>query len=153
MNKTLRNFWMDITLFLLLGLDIASVILTQRTPAGMHPGLGWHFNAFISALLTFGCLVHTLLHWRWFLAVLTGKGKGRMKLIMNSLVVFAMLLANLSGHAVLASGTASRLHSLTGTFALLGLFIHGIKHIRWMASTTRLLTRGQPALRQPQPLD
>ncbi len=132
MNKTFRNFWIDIFLFLLLGLDIASITLARQTPVGIHPGFGWHAHAFISILLTSICLIHVVLHWRWFLAVLSGQAKGRMKLIMNSLVVVTMLVANVSGHAMLETNAASQLHSLTGTFALIGLFVHAIKHARWM---------------------
>ncbi len=146
MNKTLRNFWIDIILFVLLALDIALVCLSPRTPTGIHPGFGWHAHAFISILLTCVCLIHVVLHWRWFLAVLNGKAKGRVKLIMNSLVVIAMVLADLSGHALLESNAASRLHSLTGTFALIGLFVHAVKHTRWMVMTAKRLVR------EPRPL-
>ena len=148
MNKTLRNFWIDIILFLLLGMDIALVILTPRKPVDIHPGLGWHIHILINTLLTFGCLVHIALHWRWFQAVLTSKAKGRMKLIMQSIIIVMMLAANLSGHAVLASGVASRLHSLTGTFALLGLFVHAVRHTRWMAMTARRLAGDRRPLSQ-----
>lgn len=139
MNKTLRNFWIDIILFLLLGTDTALVIFTRQTPAGAHPGLGWHFHALISILLSLVCVVHTLLHWRWFQAVLTGRAKGRVKLIMQSLVVVIMVLANISGHEVLASHTAGRLHSLTGTLALIGLCVHAVRHSRWMAGVAKRL--------------
>ncbi len=139
MNKTLRNFWIDIILFLLLGMDIVLVSFTRQTPAGIHPGLSWHIHAVISIFLSLGCLIHIVLHWRWYQAVLTGKAKGKVKLIMNSLVIIAMLLANLSGHVVLTSNTAGRLHSLTGIIALLGMVIHGIKHTCWMAMTAKRL--------------
>jgi hypothetical protein len=58
---------------------------------------------------------------------------------MNSLVVVTMILANLSGHALLEAGAASRLHSLTGTFALIGMVVHAIKHMGWMATMTKKL--------------
>ncbi len=148
MNKTLRNFWIDIILFVLLALDIALVCLSPRTPTGIHPGFGWHAHAFISILLTSVCLIHVVLHWRWFLAVLSGKAKGRVKLIMNSLVVIAMVLADLSGHAMLESNAASRLHSLTGTFALIGLFVHTVKHTHWMILTARRLISDPHPLQQ-----
>lgn len=140
MNKAVRNFWIDILLFLLLGIDIALVTLTPQTPVGVHPGFGWHIHVLISILLTFGCLVHVGLHWRWLIAVFSGKAKGRIKLIMNSLVVIAMLIANLSGHAVLESGAAGRLHSFTGILALIGLIVHAVRHSRWMILTAKRLT-------------
>src|SRR5512136_1520443 len=148
MNKALHNFWIDIILFLLLGMDIALVIFTRREPQGVRPGLAWHAHAALSTLLTLGCLVHILMHWRWFVAVLTGKAKGRMKLIMNSLVILTMVIANVSGHAVLASSAVSMLHSLTGAFAMIGLFVHGIKHTRWIAMTAKRLTDDGHTLQQ-----
>ncbi len=151
MAKTSRNFWIDIILFVLLGLNAALVCFTPRTPAGIHPGWGWHAHAFISILLTSICLIHIVLHWRWFLAVLTGKAKGRVKLIMNSLVVLTMLIANLSGHTIMESGAASTLHNLTGIFAMLGMFVHGVKHAHWMAITAKRLTGDGHALGQMQP--
>lgn len=148
MNRTFRNFWIDIILFVLLGLNIALISLTPRSPTGIHAGLGWHAHALISILLTFVCLVHVILHWRWFLAVLSGKAKGRIKLIMNSLVVVTMLAANLSGHAGLASNAASRMHNAIGTFAMIGLFVHGIKHARWMVMMAKSLTGDRHVLQQ-----
>ena len=139
MNRILRNFWLDVALFLLLGMDIALVAFTRRAPADIHPGFGWHVHVVISILLTLVCLLHIVLHWQWFQAVLSGKAKGRMKLIMNSLVVSAMLLAGLSGHEMLASNAAGRLHSLTGYLALIGMSVHAIKHTRWMAVMTKRL--------------
>lgn len=152
MKNTLRNFWIDILLFLLLGMDIALVSLARRTPGGAHLGAAWHIHVLVSILMSFVCLVHIILHWRWFQAVLTGKAKGRVKLIMNSLVILAMMIANLSGHALLESGAAGTLHRLTGYFALLGLFVHAVKHTRWMAMTARRLTgEPRPLPRMPSP--
>ena len=153
MNKSFHNFWIDILLFLLLGIDIALVSFLRQTPSGYHPGIGWHIHAVISILLSLGCLVHVVLHLRWYQAVLTGKAKGKTKLIMQSLVVIVMLLANLSGHAVLASDTAGRLHSMTGILALLGMFIHGIRHMRWIVLTAKRLTGGQHRLEQASSSD
>ena len=141
MNRTLRNFWLDVFLFVLLGMDIALVSLTPRTPAEVHPGLGWHLHALISILLTLGCLMHIVMHWQWFQAVLSGKAKGRMKLIMNGIVVIMMLVANLSGHEVLTSSALRGLHNVTGVIALLGMSVHAIRHTGWMAATARRLHR------------
>lgn len=149
MNGTFRNFWLDIFLFLLLGADIALVGLPHRTSAaGIQPGSDWHLHAVISILLTLGCLLHILLHWRWFLAVLTGKAKGRMKLIMNSMVAIMLLLAGLSGPTAHLSAAAGNFHDVTGILALLGMSVHGIKHIGWMILTARRLTGGQHHLEQ-----
>lgn len=144
MNKTLRNFWLDVALFLLLGLDIVAINLTRLEAANEHHGL--HAHVIISILLTLGCLMHIGMHWQWFRAVLTGKAKGKIKLSMNSMVVIMMLLASLSGHAATTSSAAAGFHSLTGSMALIGLFIHGVKHTRWMAMIVKgLITNRQLA--------
>ncbi|MGZ9221992.1 MAG: hypothetical protein ACXW4Q_07770 [Anaerolineales bacterium] len=143
MNKTLRNFWLDIILYLLLGVNIALVNLTPPAAEGVHPALGWHIHAMLGILLTLGCLIHIAWHWQWFQAVLTGKAKGKIKLGMITMVTVMMLLASLSGHDAMTSTAASSFHSFTGSLALVGLFIHGVKHIRWMALTSkRLIAHG-----------
>jgi len=144
MNKTLRNFWLDLSLFLLLGTDIALISLSRRAPAGIHPGFGWHVHVLISILLTLACLIHIILHWRWFQAVLTGKARGKTKLIMISIVTIVMLLADLSGHGAVVSSGASGLHSLTGYTALVGLSVHAIRRAHWMAMVAKRLLMGGP---------
>lgn len=142
MNKTLRNFWLNIALYLLLGVNIALVNLTPQASAAAHPGIGWHIHALLGLLLTVGSLIHIIWHWPWIHAVLTGKAKGRIKLGMTTIVAVMMLLASLSGHEAMIS--ASGFHSFTGSMALIGLFIHGVKHIRWMAMVAkRFITGGQ----------
>ena len=142
MNKTLRNFWLDITLYLLLGINIALVSLTPQASAGAHPGIGWHIHALLSILLTVACLLHIIWHGPWIYAVLTGKAKGRIKLGMITMVTGMMLLASMSGHEAMTSSAASNVHSFTGSMALIGLFIHGVKHIRWMAMVSKRLVTG-----------
>src|SRR5512145_1918602 len=144
MNKTFINFWLDIFLFLLLGMDIALV----GPPHGVSTHSDLHLHAITSSLLTLGCLLHIALHWRWFLAVLTGKAKGGMKLIMNSMVAIMLLLAGLSGLAAHLSATVSRFHDFTGVAALLGMSIHGVRHIGWMASTAKRFVNGMRQLEQ-----
>lgn len=148
MNRTVRNFWLDVCLFLLLGLDIVLVILSPRTPPGRHPGFGWHAHAFISALLTFGCLTHIVMHWSWFQAVLAGKTKSRAALIKNGIVTLMLLIAFLSGRAVLASSAAGGLHNVTGFIAMIGMSMHGIRHARWMIVTAKRLADRQGHLEQ-----
>ncbi len=143
MNKTLQNYWLDMALFLTLGLDVfAAIGLPDGQTLGHQLSLAWHIHAISSVLLAVGCLVHILLHLRWFQAVLAGKAKGRIKLVMNSMVTIMLLLAGISGHAAIDSAAASRFHSLTGSFALIGLSIHAIKHTPWMAAVTRRLVSG-----------
>jgi hypothetical protein len=52
-----------------------------------------------------------------------------------------LLLASFSGHEAMTSGSGSDIHNFTGSMALIGLCIHGVKRIRWMAMTAqRLIT-------------
>jgi hypothetical protein len=74
---------------------------------------------------------------------LTGKVKGKIKLVMNSMVILLILLAGVSGPLAHASSQASRFHSAIGSIAILGLFIHAVKHLRWMASVTKKLIPGR----------
>lgn len=142
MEKTLRNFRLDILLYLLLGLDIALVNLSPRAATGAQPGFLWHLHGVVSILLALGCLAHIALHWQWFQAALSGKIKGRMPLIMNSLIAIMLLLATLSGHE------ANGFHNVTGFTALLGMTLHGLKHTRWMFLTARKLSGSPRALEQ-----
>jgi len=147
-KKTLRSFWLNAALFLLLGMDIAMVKITGSETTGVHTGL--HIHVFVNGLLVIGCLIHIGMHWRWYKAVLSGKAKGKTKLIMTGFVTIMMLLAGLSGHAALSSTAASSFHSFTGSMALIGLSIHGIKHLRWMVLTgKRLMTT--PETSKPVP--
>jgi hypothetical protein len=139
MNKTLRNFWLNIILYLLVGANIALVTLSPEVLEGSHPGTGWHLHALLGILMTVGCLVHIVWHWRWFQAVLTGKARGRVRLVMISMITVMLLLAGLSGHEAMTSASASGFHSFTGSMGLIGLFIHGVKRIRWMAMTAKRL--------------
>jgi hypothetical protein len=144
MNNILRNFGLDVALYLLLGVNIALVNLSAQTTPGLQPGLGWHIHALLGILMTLGCLTHIVWHRRWFHAVLTGKARGKIKLGMISMVTVMMLLASFSGHEAMTSTSAVGFHSFTGSMALIGLFIHGVKHIRWMVMTSkRLITHGR----------
>jgi hypothetical protein len=143
MNKVLRNFWLDVFLLVLLGVNLATFGGVRSGSSAADLNLAGHLHIFTGILLLIGCLVHIGLHWRWFQAVLTGKAKGRIKLFMNCLVMVFLLLAGMSGPTADASTTASRLHSLTGSLALLGLFIHSVKHTRWMASVVKILIAGR----------
>jgi hypothetical protein len=147
-KKTVRNFWLDVALFLLLGLDIAMVRATGSETTGIHTGL--HIHVLINVLLGIGCLMHITMHWGWYQAVLSGKAKGKTKLIMTSFVMIMMLLAGLSGNVALSSTAASNFHSFTGSMALIGLSIHGIKHIRWMVLTGKRLI-ATPETSKPAP--
>jgi len=138
MNKIIRNYLMDIALFLLLGINIAS--LAGRQAESSSGASTAHIVS--SVLLTLGCLVHIVWHLGWFRAVLTGKVKGKIKLGMNSMVTVMILLAAITGPVVQTSSAMGEFHKAVGSVALLGLFIHSVKHLYWMIFTTKRLIIG-----------
>jgi hypothetical protein len=140
MNRTIRNFWLDVVLYLLLSINLIEVMVNQRQTISIHPGIAWHIHALTSALLAAGSILHMIWHWQWLYAVLTGKAKGRVKLAMILMVTIFMILASLSGHGEMHSPAVSEFHNLTGSMAMIGLFIHGVKHSRWMISMAKKLT-------------
>ena len=142
MNKVLRDFFLDMGLFLLLGLDVAAVLSMPRGVIGHQATVGWHIHALVGILLTLGCLTHIGLHGRWFPAAAKGKARLKIKLGMNSMVAVMLLLAALSGHAALTSASAAGLHRVTGSIALLGLVVHAVKHARWMVLVSKRFVSG-----------
>ena len=143
MNKRIRNYLLDMALFLLLGVNIVSLARPRaESLSGTSPA-----HIISSILLTLACLVHIVWHWGWFRAVLTGKVKGKIKLSMNSMVTVMILLAGFSGFVAQASSAMDSFHTAVGSVALLGLFIHSVKHLHWMISTTKRLITGS---RQPK---
>ena len=143
MNKALRNYWLDMALFVLLGVNAASLGGAGSGGTAGQPNPAWHVHVISGLLLALACVIHTGLHWGWFRAVVTGKASGRIKLVMNSMVVVMMVAAGASGHMATHSLVTRRFHDLTGAIALLGLFIHVVKHLRWMAAMTKKLVIGR----------
>lgn len=139
MNRTIRNYLLDMALFVLLGINIVSLTGTR---AGSSSGDS-SAHIISSVLLTLGCLTHIIWHWGWFRAVLTGRIKGKIRLGMNSMVTVMILLASFSGFAAQASSVMDRFHDAVGSVALLGLVIHSVKHLYWMIATTRSLVSGK----------
>jgi hypothetical protein len=143
MTKVLRNFWLDSVLAALLALNIVLLVLPGPFRARTHLSFVGHLHAILGTLLAISCLIHIGLHWRWFRAVLTGRAKGRVKFVMNSLVAVLMIAAVLSGRvAIVASALASGLHRFVGYFVLLGLLVHTVKHARWLLSVAKRLAIG-----------
>jgi hypothetical protein len=136
MNKTIRNYLLDMALFLLLSIDIVSLARMHGDPSSGASAA----HIVSSVLLVLGCLVHITWHWRYILAVLSGKVKGKIKLGMNSMVTVMMVLAGFSGFAAQATGTMDNFHGAVGSIALMGLFIHSVKHLHWMFSASKKFT-------------
>jgi hypothetical protein len=93
MHKLIRNYLMDMALFLLLGINIVSLVGTREAPSSGAPIA----HTVSSGLLAAACLVHILWHWEWFRAVLKGRIKCKIKLGMNGMVSVMVLLALISG--------------------------------------------------------
>jgi hypothetical protein len=143
MNRMKRNFFMDISLVTLL---VVNLITLGGGESGSSPGaeLRSHLHAISGIGLMLVSLVHIILHIPWFRAVMGGKVKGRIKLLMYGMVSTFILLAFLSGPAADASATAGRFHEFTGSLALVGMAVHSVKHARWMGSAgKKIITGGQ----------
>jgi hypothetical protein len=142
MKKAIRNFWLDLGLFALLVLNVATLAGPRPDRAATAIGFGNQVHIVTGVILALACLAHIVLHWGWFRAVLSGKAPGKVKLFMNGMVSLFLLLAAVSGPAALDSLRADRFHSLFGSLALIGLFIHSVKHLRWMAAMGKKLVNG-----------
>ena len=143
MNRMRRNFFMDIGLVMLL---LVNLITLGGGESGSSPGveLRSHLHAISGIGLMLAALAHIILHIPWFRAVMSGKVKGRVKLMMYGMVSTFILLAFISGPAADASVRAARFHSLAGSLALVGMVVHIVKHSRWMVSAgKKIITGGQ----------
>ena len=143
MNKMRRYFFLDTGLLLLLVVNL-STLGGGRAGTSFGAELRNHLHAISGIGLMFASLVHITLHLPWFRAVVTGKAKGRIKLIMYSMVAVFFLLAFLSAPAADVSTAAGRFHEWTGALAVAGMVIHSLKHLRWMVSAGRIILAGRP---------
>jgi hypothetical protein len=109
MNKVLRNYWLDIALFVVLAVNAASLGGAQSGGLSGQPNVAWHVHVISGILLAVVCIAHIGLHWQWFRAFVTGKARGRINLAMKSMVVVMMILAGASGqmatHSLVTAGS------------------------------------------------
>jgi uncharacterized membrane-anchored protein len=131
MNVLKRNFWLDLGLYVLVGLNLATTLTS-----GSHAADAVHLITGI--LLTVGIGTHMYFHRAWFSGIFTPKNTGRMRIrcLMISMVATFFILAGITGSlsAHIPSGQLSSFHMWVGWMALLGLCVHAIKHVRWMPS-------------------
>jgi hypothetical protein len=143
MNKKQSKARMNVFLFVLLALTViclGDMIFTANAP---QPGMGVHFHALCGFIMTGASFFHILHHHKWIMAAMKGKLKGRalIALLMNTMVFVLMILACTSGHEAMEAPGISIFHAVVGSFAILGLFIHSIRHIRRVVKTpTRKIT-------------
>ncbi len=152
MNNVRRNFWIDVMLVSTLALTTIS-LNGPRPEASQEPlAIKTCVHALSAVLMTAGCLFHIVLHRQWLKGVLTGKTKGRMriKVIMSSAVSVFALLACTSGYVEISSPQISVFHHVTGMFALLGLFVHTIRHLPWMVRQAKRPALGSQMAAEPR---
>ena len=142
MVKMRRYFFLNMGLWLLLVVNL-STLGGSRAGTSFSAELRSHLHVLSGIGLVLACLVHITLHLSWFRAVVTGKVKGRIKLLMYSLVSVFFLLACLSGPAADASTAAGRFHAWAGSLAIVGMIIHSLKHARWMVSAGKKILTGR----------
>jgi hypothetical protein len=143
MNKVMRNYWLDVALFILLAINIATLGQVRGVASAADLSLGGHIHAVSGIAMGIAGLMHITMHWSWIRAVLSGKAKGKMKLFMDVMVTLALILAAVSGQAALHSFVADRFHTITGAIALVGLSLHAIKHMPWIRVMTKKLFFGR----------
>jgi hypothetical protein len=141
MNKIIPNYCMATVLFLLLGLNIASIVTVSMSD----------FHDISGLLLALASLAHCALH-RPVAQAFYRRLPGKIRLIVNGAVMLALLLAVMTGLVALVKPAAGALHEITGGIVLLALLVHGARHLRWMAAVSaRLLSGGrEPAPQIPE---
>jgi hypothetical protein len=142
MNKMTRNFILDIGLLMLLVVNLSTLGGGgSRSSFGVE--LKSHLHIISGTGLILVSLVHIALHIPWFRAVVTGKAKGQIKLVMYCMVTSFFLLAFISGLFADTSIAAGRFHRLTGSLVVVGLAHHILKHARWMVFAGKKIIAGR----------
>ncbi len=138
-----RNFWIDISLVILLVVNVVTVAGGEAGTNFSAP-LRSHLHAISGTGLMLIGLFHIILHIPWFRAVVNGKVKGRIKLFMYGMVSTFIMLGFISGIITNASVGIERFHETIGSLALVGLAIHSIKHVRWMILSGKKIFAARP---------
>ena len=147
MNKTKRNFWLDIILLVLFVLTIVSLL-------GHHTAGGIMVHSITGALMILGLLVHVGWHWHWIKANILRypRNSGRVvranrRIDMPLLVLF--ILCGVSGllvwlmdltsatHIILLREGWSHLHHLAGLLMLVLMLLHLGHHLKWLVCMAR----------------
>ncbi|CAG0930346.1 hypothetical protein TFLX_01673 [Thermoflexales bacterium] len=135
MNTTKLNFRID----LILGFAFMLVLLSGLTARAAPERMGLH--AFIGLGLSFGIVIHLILHRKWMAAAGRSSEKsGPLKpnLWLTRLLAVTWLwtlLSGLHGHLDPINGTPT--HALAAASMTGILLIHLARHWKWVVTTTK----------------
>lgn len=154
MKTTTRNFWTDLVLLVFYCLTIALLFTGGSNPTAAERAAMQHAHAFSGIVLILSSFVHIWQHRQWIGAAATGRLHGkRVKLLMYCLAAVLMVLAFFTGDAGMRLEHVPGWHSAVGYILLAGLFVHIVKHVRWMVTTAKRLVvpdRSREVVRVPQ---
>jgi hypothetical protein len=159
MNRTEKNFWLDVTIFVaLLITTITGIILWLVIPHKLDiVFLGFTRGGWIAAHICFGVVglagivIHIVRHWSW-LKAMRGRPLNGMpeKLRANRIVDRIMWITYITtnvfgaiawalqfGDGVYIVRVPDRLHVVFGTAWTILTIVHLELHWKWIASTTR----------------
>lgn len=140
MKTTTRNFWTDLLLLAFYTLTVAPLFTLGANPTAAERGGMQYAHAFSGIVLILTSFVHIWQHRQWIWAAARGKIHGkRVKLLMYCLATVLMVLAFFTGDAGMDLDHVPKSHSIVGYTLLAGLFVHIVKHLRWMTTTARRL--------------
>jgi hypothetical protein len=148
MKTMTRNFWIDLVLLLLFCLTTVFLFGGGPKTTTEYRNVVRHVHAFFGIMLILVSFVHIWCHRRWIGAAATGKLHGkRVKVFMYCLAAVLMVLAFFTGHVAMGFENGTGSHRVVGYAVLIGLSVHVLKHLRWMAMTARRLVtpRTRPA--------
>jgi len=147
MNKTKKNFWLDVILLALFMVTILSL-------AGHHSAIGIMVHSVAGALMILGSVMHLVWHWDWIKANILhypkdiGKAcRAYRRADLPLLILFA--LCGLSGlmlclldllslpYLTLFREGWSHLHALSGLFMFVLMLLHVGQHWKWLVCMAR----------------
>ena len=140
MKKGTQNVWVDLGLFMLLGVTILAAMIEIFIP--------WFVHVFLGLLLSAGALIHVALHWEWVKHAFERFGTLPAPVRTNFLLNLALFLAYSAAGAM---GLIARsfifmgpLRHFLGFFHVLLVFgvlilqtIHLARHWKWVTMTAK----------------
>jgi hypothetical protein len=164
MNKTEKNFWLDMTIFVaLLITTLTGFFLWLVIPHTLDIFyLGFSHSMWVAAHICFGVvglagiILHIVWHWGWLKALrgrpLAGMQKKlRANRIVDRIMWFTYIATNVSGAIgwvlhfgddIYVVGVPDRLHVVFGVMWTILTIVHLVLHWKWISSTSERYIHG-----------